>query len=56
MDLYGNDPAELTAVAAVARKAASSHEHCTGTKLGRKVTIDHGKSHTPRKVFDGVVG
>ena len=56
MDLYGNDPEELTKVAATARKAASEHELCTGTKLNRKVTIDHGKSYTPRKIFDGVVG
>lgn len=56
MDLYGNDPAELQKVAAVVRKAASGHDLCIGGKLGRRVTVSHGDSFTPKKVFDGVVG
>ena len=56
MDLYGNDPAELQKVAAEARKVTSSHELCVGGKTHRKVTVAHGPSDTPKKVFDGVVG
>jgi hypothetical protein len=56
IDLYGNDPAELTAVAASTRLAASSHALVVGGKTKRKVSVHHGDSMTPIKIFDGVVG
>lgn len=56
MDLYGNDPAELQTVAATIRATASGHDLCVGGKTKRKVSVAHGTSMTPTKVFDGIVG
>lgn len=56
MDLYGNNPAELQQVAAHIRSQASDHELVVGGKNKRKVSVAHGASDTPKKVFDGIVG
>jgi len=55
-DFYGNDPEELKAVAAHARKTVPSHPLCIGGKKKRKVSVHGSESNTPTKVFDGLVG